>query len=642
MPDVQAPPLPAGYTLDGGPPPLPTGYTLDNGQDKPGFWSSLWEKANPASVVAGVAHSVAHPIDSLKSWQAQSQDLHDKAADALDAGDYEGAAVHGINFLANVIPGLGKAMDDAATAKTPEEFRAKLGTAVGTAISLKEMEAAPAVVKAAVPAAVETIVSAAPKVSAAAKAGGKDIAVGAAKTAAGAALVKYGPSEMGDVLAGVPVIKSGVRQMAQGARNAYAALKQPADLETPPSVEEPSVPNPFIASGRTQDPSAVATPTPTQGPSPSPDAPVPTGTINMQAPPSVESAMAQAPQVPIPAPAANVAPPIPPGTIPADPSLIHTPGDAVIPGNGRDQIYSNIGSNLGAKIADAAAAKDVAAAEYLRNNQGITGQQFLNATPAERDAWLKIERHPNNPKKARYGGFSSTAAPGTPDYNARLQRFAGLLDAQPPPAGGPVAPQLPGIEQPGVPPSAEQAAPTQPAAVPLVTPPVQPLAEGNTATVYTPNETKADVQYQLVSAPQIRTSFMPGGDPELQPRSTDRIGSRQRIEELKSTMNPEKMGESVNAGDGAPIMLPDGQLLTRNHGTQALNELYATPNSPNAAAYKGWLQANAQRFGIDPAAVANDPQPVLVRKLLNPGSKADLARFAEEANMSTTARMSDA
>ena len=135
---------------------------------------------------------------------------------------------------------------------------------------------------------------------------------------------------------------------------------------------------------------------------------------------------------------------------------------------------------------------------------------------------------------------------------------------------------------------------------------------------------------------------MPGGDPELQPRSTDRIGSRQRIEELKSTMNPEKMGESVNAGDGAPIMLPDGQLLTRNHGAQALNELYATPNSPQAATYKAWLQDNAQRFGIDPAVVASEPQPVLVRKLLTPGSKADLARFAEEANMSTTARMSDA
>ncbi|MDP9113428.1 MAG: KTSC domain-containing protein, partial [Acidobacteriota bacterium] len=208
------------------------------------------------------------------------------------------------------------------------------------------------------------------------------------------------------------------------------------------------------------------------------------------------------------------------------------------------------------------------------------------------------------------------------------------------------APALPGVE-PAAPPVVDAApmppvgsapAPQQMAPAPSV----QPLAEGGTASVYTPKGTKADVQYQLVSAPQVRTSFMGGGDPEFQPRSTDRAGSRQRIEQRKGDLNPAQMGDSVNAGDGAPIMLPDGQLLTRNHGTQALNELYATPNSPKAAEYKGWLQANAQRFGIDPAVVASEPQPVLVRKILTPGSKADYAKFGEEANMSSVARMSDA
>ena len=471
MPDVQAPPVPAGYNLDSGPPPLPPGYALDN-QDKPGFWSSLWEKANPVSVVAGVGHSLAHPIDSLKSWQAQSQDLHDKAEDALNSGDYEGAAVHGINFLANVIPGLGKAMDDAATAKTPDEFRAKLGSAAGTALSLKEIEAAPPALKALVPAAVETVVSAAPKVSAAAKAGGRDIAVGTGKVVAGAALAKAGPlSEVANALTGGPIAAQGIRQVARGAKSAYTALKQPADLDTPPSVEEPSIPSSYNAGGRTLDSSALATPPPMQGPALPPGRvpPVQTGTVqvpptlapraDLMPPPSVESAIAAqqqpSPQATPPAPPQTPAL-APPGTVPADPALVHAPGDAVIPGNGRDQIYNNIGSSLGAKIADAAMAKDIAAADYLRNNHGITGQQFLDATPAERDAMLRMERHPTRPGKARYGGFSSTAAPGTPDYNARLQRFAQLLDAQPPPAGGPVAPQLPGIAQPGIPPSVEQ------------------------------------------------------------------------------------------------------------------------------------------------------------------------------------------
>lgn len=137
--------LPPGAELVGsGGMELPPGAELVTAPGKqPGFLSSVWEKANPVNIARGVVDTVTHPLDSLKAWQSQSQELHDKAVNAFEQGDYQAAAAHGINFMANIIPGLGKAMDEAAEAKTPEEFKAKLGSAVGTALIPKVAEALP-------------------------------------------------------------------------------------------------------------------------------------------------------------------------------------------------------------------------------------------------------------------------------------------------------------------------------------------------------------------------------------------------------------------------------------------------------------------------------------------------------------------
>lgn len=164
---------------------------------------------------------------------------------------------------------------------------------------------------------------------------------------------------------------------------------------------------------------------------------------------------------------------------------------------------------------------------------------------------------------------------------------------------------------------------------------------GRDARVYTPRETSIDTKYRVIPADQLRTSFDQDYAQYLQPRNTDRAGSRQRIEEVKGGLNPEKMGESVNAGDGSPIVLPDGQVVTRNHGTQALRELYEVDH-PNSQRYKEWLQENASRFGLNPEQVAGTQKPVLVREIQGQMTPAALQKFAEEANMSTTARMSDA
>ncbi len=161
------------------------------------------------------------------------------------------------------------------------------------------------------------------------------------------------------------------------------------------------------------------------------------------------------------------------------------------------------------------------------------------------------------------------------------------------------------------------------------------VGRGKTTTVYTPDETEAKVQYRVMDAGDLRTSFQDGYPQELQPRNTDRKGSRERIESIKSKLNPAKLGANVNAGDGAPIILEDGSVLTGNHRVEALRELSAE----KSAKYQSWLKENAAEFGIDPKDIENIKNPVLVRQMVE--APPDLVRFAEESNGSTTARMSD-
>lgn len=112
-----------------------------------GFWSNLIDQIHPVEMAKGLYQTVTHPVDALQSWQSQSQALKDKAEQAMNEGRYVDAAAHGINFLANIVPGLGKAMDDAAegiaNAKSDEEVRANLGKLTGQVLPL----AAPGIIK---------------------------------------------------------------------------------------------------------------------------------------------------------------------------------------------------------------------------------------------------------------------------------------------------------------------------------------------------------------------------------------------------------------------------------------------------------------------------------------------------------------
>jgi hypothetical protein len=167
-----------------------------------------------------------------------------------------------------------------------------------------------------------------------------------------------------------------------------------------------------------------------------------------------------------------------------------------------------------------------------------------------------------------------------------------------------------------------------------LTPAAPELSVGGAAKVKTPNGTEADVQYALADLSQVRTSFDQGYDQSLQPRNTSRVSSRERIEQRKADMDPEAMGAAYNAGDGAPILTPGGDVITRNHGTEALRELY---REGRANKYRDWVIANAEKFGLSREQAERTPNVGLVRVLR--GGPTDLTRFAEEANMPSVAKM---
>ena len=191
---------------------------------------------------------------------------------------------------------------------------------------------------------------------------------------------------------------------------------------------------------------------------------------------------------------------------------------------------------------------------------------------------------------------------------------------------------------------------------PQPTPVVEPKAEvapsvkpetpaepaGISAWVRTPSGTKAKVRYKISEAKDLKTSFDSDYNTEIghQPRDTSRVSSRQRIEQRRSDMDPNAMGVSVMAGDGAPITT-QGHAVTRNHGTRALQENYQMGGS-KAGEYKNWVQENAGLAGMTPEQVAGMKEPVLHRELVEPWDHSKVKQFADEANMSSTARMSEA
>ena len=193
------------------------------------------------------------------------------------------------------------------------------------------------------------------------------------------------------------------------------------------------------------------------------------------------------------------------------------------------------------------------------------------------------------------------------------------------------------VEQPGTgtpPATGEPVGPAEPSPAPPTT--TAPAAD-DTATgdvVVTPRGRRVPVNYEVVDAGQLVTSHTddlaqnPAFPQELQPRDRTRAASAEQIANIAANLEPELLGRSANAADGAPIVGPDNIVESGNARVLALRRAYQT-GPVNSQRYRDFL--SAQGFDVGEMAA-----PVLVRRRTGELTPAERAEFAREANERTT------
>jgi len=126
----------------------------------------------------------------------------------------------------------------------------------------------------------------------------------------------------------------------------------------------------------------------------------------------------------------------------------------------------------------------------------------------------------------------------------------------------------------------------------------------------------------------------------LQNRDRSSRASEASIRQIQSRLDPEQLGESYLASDGAPVIGGDMVVEAGNGRTIALRREYDS-ETPRAARYRDWLLKNAERFGVDPKAIESVPDPQLVR-IRSDANPIDRMEFARLANVSQVAQLSPA
>jgi hypothetical protein len=229
-----------------------------------------------------------HPIDALREWAGRGAEIG-KGMDALAVYDKIAAenpankglppgkqkmlreptadeqAVIDRGMSAQMGTPEGNVLSDASAPGVTAAKQAGQGNLAGAAGTILGGYVAPAAAAAAIP---YMVSPAARVVRAAVKAGGKDLAVGAAKTAAGYGVIHLDPAgEVGSALVGAPVLKSGLKQVGSGLKAGYAAGKDA--LFPPAAAPAPELaPNPYaagVANASTNAPEALVTPPAPQG-----------------------------------------------------------------------------------------------------------------------------------------------------------------------------------------------------------------------------------------------------------------------------------------------------------------------------------------------------------------------------------------
>ena len=192
---------------------------------------------------------------------------------------------------------------------------------------------------------------------------------------------------------------------------------------------------------------------------------------------------------------------------------------------------------------------------------------------------------------------------------------------------------------PQVAPAQTQAAsgPTANTSKPYEGPTLPGASYGGEARVKVGN-TKIPVHFAVVPISELNVSHDIYGNQnqnypvELQPRDRSRGTAQNQAIQIGTNLDPEELEWSNNATTGAPIIRPDGTVISGNGRTLGIS--YAL-QSGRGSDYIQHIRDNASRFGIDPNSIGEDS--VLVRVA---DGDYNWQAMAEQANVSDVSRMS--
>lgn len=170
---------------------------------------------------------------------------------------------------------------------------------------------------------------------------------------------------------------------------------------------------------------------------------------------------------------------------------------------------------------------------------------------------------------------------------------------------------------------------------------------GRVAIARTPDNQETQVQYRVVDARNLITSFDPQASKFLQDRNTDKKTSQELRNSIRDRVRPDELVTDHPGADvGAPIVGRDDEdaesrpeVEIGHHRAWAIRDGYA---KGTMATYRDALVAGADRFGLNPEVVASMEQPVLVRERITPLPRSSREKWANRGNVARAADKSDA
>jgi hypothetical protein len=160
------------------------------------------------------------------------------------------------------------------------------------------------------------------------------------------------------------------------------------------------------------------------------------------------------------------------------------------------------------------------------------------------------------------------------------------------------------------------------------------VPDGKDNEVKTAKGTKIVTGFMVIEASKLIVSHDEQGNAnpdypqEMQPRDRARDTSQAQIARIAKNLDPDMLGRTRVAYQGAPIIGKDGVVESGNGRAMAITLAYKLGKADE---YRAWLLDIADMYGLNPDKIEHMKRPVLVRVRK---TEVDRAQFAIEANQS--------